>query len=120
MWGGMLCPLLRDARACLEHARALRRLGVKQPAFIGLADVNTGRALMLPGNWEEGVGYLRKAIAFHEAVGLSSQLMWAKLDEAEFFASQGQIADGLALIADESEHDAWRATAFEDAMAPRV
>jgi hypothetical protein len=99
MWGGMLCPLLRDARACLEHAQALRRLGVKQPAFIGLADVNTGRALMLPGNWEEGVGYLRKAIAFHEAVGLSSQLMWAKLDEAEFFASQGQIADGLALIA---------------------
>ena len=78
----------------------MRRLGAKQTAFTGLADVNTGRALLPQGSWKEGVGYLRKAIAFHKPVGLISQLMWAKLDEAEFFASQGQVDDGLALIAD--------------------
>jgi predicted ATPase len=100
MWGGMLGGLLRDGQACFEHAQALRLLDAKRPAFTGLADVNTGRALMLQGRWKEGVGYLRKAIAFHKAVGLTSQLMWAKLDEAEFFASQGQVDDGLALIAD--------------------
>ena len=100
MWGGMLGGLLRDGEACLEHAQALRSLGAKQPAFAGLADVNAGRALMLRGSWEEGVDHLRKAIAFHKAVGLTSQLMWAKLDEAEFFASQGEVDDALALIAD--------------------
>ena len=100
MWGGMLGGLLRDGQACLEHAQALRRLGAKQPVFTGLADVNMGRALMLRGSWEEGVGYLRKAIAFHKAVGLISQLMWAKLDEAEFFVSQGKVNDGLTLIAE--------------------
>jgi hypothetical protein len=34
------------------------------------------------------------------SIGLLSHLAWAKLDEAEFFASQGQADDGLALIAD--------------------
>jgi len=98
MRGGMLGGLLSDGQACLEHAQALRRLGAKQPVWTGLADANTGRALMLQGSWEEGVGYLRKAIVLHKAVGLVSQLMWAKLDEAECFIGQRQVEDGLALI----------------------
>jgi hypothetical protein len=36
--------------------------------------------------------------AFHKAVGLAAQ-RWAELEEAEFFANQRQIDDGLALIA---------------------
>jgi ATP/maltotriose-dependent transcriptional regulator MalT len=100
MWGGMFCMLLRDGQAGLEHALALRRLAAKQPVFTGVADLYTGEALMFQGHWEEGVNYVRKGVAFHKSVGLIRQLMWAKLDEAEFFASQAQIDDALALVAD--------------------
>jgi tetratricopeptide (TPR) repeat protein len=100
MRAGMFSAMLRDARAAFEHALALRHLAAKQPVWTGLADVNSGRALMLQGSWEEGVDYLRKANAFHKAVRLVSQLMWTKLDEAEFFAKQGRIDDGLALVAE--------------------
>ena len=37
-----------------------------------------------------------------------SQLMWAKLDEAEFLAREGQIADSLALIADATRKSSLR------------
>ena len=97
--GGMFCGLLRDARAALEHAQELRRLAANQPVWTGLADMDTGKALMIQGEWEDGVNYLRKGIAFHKAVGLAAQPIWAELYEVEFFANQGQIDDGLALIA---------------------
>ena len=100
MWGGMVCAVLRDAGRALEHARALRRLATKQPVFEGLADENMGRALMFQGSWQEGVVYSREAVPHHKTAGLLSHLTWAKLDEAEFFASQGQVDDGLAVIAD--------------------
>ena len=99
-WGGMFCVLLRDPQAGLEHALALRRLSAKQPVFTGVADLYTGKALMFRGHWEEGVNNVRKGVAFHKSVGLIGQLMWAKLDEAEFFASQEQIDDALVLVAD--------------------
>ena len=99
MWGGILGWLLRDARSTLDHALALRRLSAKQPVFTGLADLNTARALMFQGKWEEGGGYLRKAIAFHETVSLVAHLARTRLDEIEFFASQGQVDDGLSLVA---------------------
>jgi ATP/maltotriose-dependent transcriptional regulator MalT len=98
VWGVFLCCQLRDSEAAVDHAKALSRLAATQPVWTGLADVYMGRALMLQGRWEEGVGYLRKAIAFHKANGLLAELMRVKLDEAEFFAIQGQINDGLALI----------------------
>jgi predicted ATPase len=46
------------------------------------------------------LNYVRKGVAFHQSVGLLSQLMWAKLDEAEFFVRQRQVEDGLALVGD--------------------
>jgi ATP/maltotriose-dependent transcriptional regulator MalT len=95
-----LGELLRDGEACFEHAQALHLLSDKLPAFVGLADVNAGRAFMLQGSWEEGAVSLRKGIVFHKAVGLISQLMWAKLDEAKFFASRGQFDNALAVIVD--------------------
>jgi ATP/maltotriose-dependent transcriptional regulator MalT len=100
LWGGMFCGLLRDSGGTLEHAKELRRLAIEQPVWSGVADVNTGRALMLQGNWDEGATYLRKANALHRSAGLASQLMWAKLDEAELLAYQGRIDAGLGLIAD--------------------
>jgi hypothetical protein len=63
---------------------------------------------------------LRKSIAFHKAVGLISQLMWAKLDEAKFFASQGQIADGLALITDAVADSEELAQIRSPALRPRA
>ena len=98
MWGGMFCGILRDGPGALEHAQALRSLASKQPVFTGLADAYTGKALMSQGDWEEGLNYVRKGIAFHQSVGLLSQLMWAKLDETEFFVRQGQVEDGLAFV----------------------
>lgn len=116
VWGGMLCALLGDGQACLEHAQALQRLAVKQPAFTGFADFFAGEALMIQGQWEEGARYLRRAIAFHEAVGLYGMRLWQKLDEIELLASQGRIADALALvreaIADAEEHEHLRSPAL--------
>jgi hypothetical protein len=54
---------------------------------------------MLQGDWEEGVGYLRKAAVFHNEIGLIAQVMWAKPDEIEFFINQGQVYNGLVLVA---------------------
>jgi DNA-binding winged helix-turn-helix (wHTH) protein/tetratricopeptide (TPR) repeat protein len=100
LWGGMLCGLLRDAQETLKHAQALRRLAVNQPVWGGLADTYTGKALMFRGKWDEGIDYIHRGTAFHESVGLHSQVMWAKLDEVEFFTHQGQIDEGLTLVAD--------------------
>ncbi len=105
VWGGMFCRLLGDGQACLEHAEALRRLAVKQPVWTGFADLYTGEALMTQGNWEEGTGYLRKAIAFHKAVGLYGMQLRQKLDESEFLASQGRVDDAL-VFADQAVADA--------------
>jgi ATP/maltotriose-dependent transcriptional regulator MalT len=96
--GAMLCGLLGDGRAVLEHAQELRHLSANQPAWAGIADMDTGKALMIQSEWEEGVRYLRKGVAFHKALGLASQPIWAELYEAEFFTNQGQVDDGLALI----------------------
>ena len=98
MWGGMFCGILCHEQGVLQHAQALSHLADKQPVFAGLADAYTGKVLMSQGDWQEGLNYVRKGIAFHQSVGLLSQLMWAKLDEAEFFVRQGQVEDGLALV----------------------
>jgi hypothetical protein len=98
MWGGIFFGLLHDAPGVLERSEVLRRMAAKQPVWAGHADVYAGKALMIQGKWEDGVSYLRKGIAFHKAVGLAAQ-RWAELEEAEFFATQRQIDDGLALIA---------------------
>lgn len=99
MWGAMFSALLCDGEAVLEHANALRRLADTQPVWTGLADLNMGRALMLQGRYEEVAAYLRKANVYHKAIGLLSQLMWAKLDEAECLLNQRMIDDGLAVAA---------------------
>ena len=66
----MFCVQLREGQESLEHALALRRLAVKQPVFSGVADLYTGKALMFQGDWEEGVNYVRKGVAFQKSVGL--------------------------------------------------
>jgi len=53
---------------------------------------------MFQGQWREGGRYLREAITFYKSVGLVSQLMSARLDEAELFAHEGRIDDGLGLL----------------------
>jgi DNA-binding winged helix-turn-helix (wHTH) protein/tetratricopeptide (TPR) repeat protein len=114
--GGSFSGLLRDAQKVLEYAQALRGLAAKQPVWTGAAEVNTGRALMLQGRWQEGASYLHNAIVFYKEVGLASQLMSVKLDEAELFAHQDRIEDGLALItealADSEELTQIRSPAF--------
>src|SRR5262249_27204999 len=85
MWGGAMRALLRDAPATLEHAHGLRRLAARQPAWTGLADGYTGEALIIQRKWQEAIGYLRQAMAFHKALGAGGMLLWTKLDEAEFF-----------------------------------
>jgi hypothetical protein len=99
MWAGIFSAMLHDAQAALEHSQVLGRMAAKQPVWSGLADFYAGKALMIQGRWEEGAGYLRKAIAFHNSVGLFGLLRWLKLDEADLFASQGQIDEALALAA---------------------
>jgi ATP/maltotriose-dependent transcriptional regulator MalT len=96
--GGSFSGLLRDMRGVLEYAQALRRLAAKQPVWTGAGEINMGRALMLQGRWQESADYLHNAIAFYKAVGLASQLMSVKLDEAELLAHQNRIEDGLTLI----------------------
>ena len=93
MWRGMLCGTFRNAQATLEHAQELRRLVSKHPVFEGLADAYTGNALMFQGDLKTRIDHVRKGIAFHQSVGLLSQCMWAKLDEAECFVKQEQIDD---------------------------
>ena len=53
---------------------------------------------MLQGQWEEGFGYVQKGIAFHRENQLFAQLMWAKLDEIEYFVTRRQVEKGLALV----------------------
>jgi tetratricopeptide (TPR) repeat protein len=103
-WGGGLYRLLRDPQATLEHAQALRRLADKQPAWSGFSDGFTGEALLMQGDWEEGVRYVRRAIASHKAVGNLGMLPFTELDEAEFFASQGELDHAFTLV-DAAIHD---------------
>ena len=98
MRGGSLFGLLRDSREVVECSQALRRLAAKQPVWTGAAEINTSRGLMLQGKWQESADYLYSAIAFYKEVGLTSQLMSVKLDEAELASHQNQIDEGLALI----------------------
>lgn len=100
MWAGMFGVLLRDAHTAFEHAQALRRMAVNQPVWAGLADIYTSETLLMQAKWEEGIGYLHRAIAFHNTVGLFGLRPWQKLDEAEFLASQGRTDDALALVTD--------------------
>jgi DNA-binding winged helix-turn-helix (wHTH) protein/tetratricopeptide (TPR) repeat protein len=99
MWGATLSWFLGDGSATLEHAQELRRLTAKQPVWTGLADVHTGRALMLQGDWEGGIRYVRESSAFNKAMGLTAQLTITKLSEAEFFGHEERIDDALGLIA---------------------
>ena len=55
---------------------------------------------MLQGCCEEAANYLRRGNALHKSAGLASQLIRAKLDEAELLAHQGRIDAGLPLIAE--------------------
>jgi tetratricopeptide (TPR) repeat protein len=98
MWAASFYTLARDASGALEHAQALLRLARKEPVWTGVADANIGRALIFQGKWEEGGIYLRRAIAFYKSVGLVSQLMPARVNEAELLAHEGQIDDGLVLL----------------------
>src|SRR2546423_1401304 len=100
MWGGMLSWHLRDPKAALEHAQALRHVAITQPVWTGLADANLAKTLMLRGEWDEGVSVLRKATAHYKSVGLASFPTWAKLDEVEFFSRQGLVSEGLKLVAE--------------------
>ena len=64
-WGGMFCGILCHEQGVLQHAQALSHLADKQPVFAGLADAYTGKVLMSQGDWQEGLNYVRKGIAFH-------------------------------------------------------
>ena len=98
LWLGLFCGTLRDAQGTLEHSQAMRLMAVKEPVWSGLADFFAGKARIIEGDWHGGAKYLRKAIAFHESVGLSGLLPWLKLDEVEYLASQGLIDHALALV----------------------
>jgi class 3 adenylate cyclase/tetratricopeptide (TPR) repeat protein len=100
MWAGAFYVLLRNAPAALEHAQSLHRMAAEQPVWTGLANAYRGQALLIQGNQEEARDATRKSIAFFNAVGLIGMLPWAKLDEAECFAREGQVDDALTLVTD--------------------
>lgn len=58
----------------------------------------------------------RRAVPLHKESGLLSHMRWAKLDEAEYFASRQQTDHGLALVAevlvDSEEHAVVRSPAL--------
>ncbi len=116
MWAGMVSGFLRDPNSALEQAQALSDLAATQPVYQCMADQNMGRALMLQGRWREGVDYSRLAVPLHKESGLLSHMRWAKLDEAEYFASQQQTERGLVLVAevliDSDEHAVVRSPAL--------
>ena len=100
VWAGVFFTLLRDARVVIEHAQALKDMAAKQPVWSGVSDLCMSQALMIQGKPEAGIGYLRKAIAFHKEVSLLAFRAWERLYESEFLTSQGQIDDALALAAE--------------------
>jgi DNA-binding winged helix-turn-helix (wHTH) protein/tetratricopeptide (TPR) repeat protein len=100
LWAGVVCSLLHDAPAVHEHALALRYHAARQPVWNGFADVCMAKALMIEGEWEQAMGYLRKGIDFYRAAGLASHVMFSKIDELKFLASQRRIDEGLAMAAD--------------------
>ena len=100
VWAGLFFAMLQDARGVAEHARALNDMASKHPVWAGTADLYMSKALMIQGNSGESIGYLRRGITFHNEVGLLAFRIWERLYESEFFASQGQIDDALAMIGD--------------------
>ena len=100
MWAGMFFGMLRDARAIIEHAQALRSRAVKLPVWSGFSNLYMSKALMIQGESKEGLSYLRTAIVLNSAAGLVGLRPWEKLYEVELLAVQGQIADALALTDD--------------------
>ena len=100
VWAGLFFAMLQDARGVAEHARALNDMASKHPVWAGTADLYMSKALMIQGNSGEGIGYLRRGITFHNEVGLLAFRIWERLYESEFFASQGQIDDALAMVDD--------------------
>jgi tetratricopeptide (TPR) repeat protein len=96
--GSMFFGMLLDSPAVLEHSLVLRSLAVVQPVWTGPAESSTGEALMIRGNWEEGISHIRKASAFYKSVGLLGMCAWQRLREVEFFVRTGRIDEGLALV----------------------
>jgi DNA-binding winged helix-turn-helix (wHTH) protein/tetratricopeptide (TPR) repeat protein len=98
LWLGLFYWMMDDALGLLEQSEAMRRMAVTEPVWNGLADFFAGKARMVQGDRQEGAHYLRKAIIFHESVGLLGLLHWLKIDEAKALASQGLIEDALVII----------------------
>jgi DNA-binding winged helix-turn-helix (wHTH) protein/tetratricopeptide (TPR) repeat protein len=98
MWGAAFYIRLRDEQAAFEHAEMLSRLAAKQPVWTGMAEGYKGQALLLQGNWEKAIGYLRRSINLNREVGLVGTLPWSGLDLAECLARQGGLDEALAQL----------------------
>jgi DNA-binding winged helix-turn-helix (wHTH) protein/tetratricopeptide (TPR) repeat protein len=98
MWGAAFYVRLRDDQAAFDHAEMLGRLAAKQPVWIGMAEGYKGQALLLQGDWEKAMGYLRRSMDLNSAVGLVGTLPWSRLDVAECLARQGRLDEALAQL----------------------
>ena len=99
VWASIFFALLRDAPAVVEHAQALKEIANTRPVWIGASDLFMSQALMIEAKWLEGVGYLRKTIAFHDRVCLLSFRGWEMLCESEFLMAERQIDKALVVTA---------------------
>ena len=99
VWASIFFALLLDAPAVVEHAQALKEIANTRPVWIGASDLFMSQALMIEAKWLEGVGYLRKTIAFHDRVCLLSFRGWEMLCESEFLMAERQIDKALVVTA---------------------
>jgi len=98
MWGAAFYVRLRDDQAAFDHAEMLGRLAAKQPVWTGMAEGYKGQALLLQGDWEKAMGYLRRSIDLNSGVGLVGTLPWSRLDVAECLARLGRLDEARAQL----------------------
>jgi len=98
MWGAAFYIRLRDEQAAFEHAEMLSRLATKQPVWTGMAEGLKGQALLLQGDWEKAMGYLRRSDYLNAEAGMVGTSPWTKLDVAECLARQGRLDEALAQV----------------------
>jgi DNA-binding winged helix-turn-helix (wHTH) protein/tetratricopeptide (TPR) repeat protein len=98
MWGAAFYIQLRDEQAVFEHAEMLSRLAAKQPVWTGVAEGYKGQALLLQGDWEKALGYLRRSMKLNNEVGLVGTLPWLRQDVAECLVRQGRLDEALAQL----------------------
>lgn len=107
-----VCALtLRDATSLRDHADALKRLTGNIPFLAGHADAYAGEALFMLGQVEAGKALVRQGIAFWRATEFGLTRTWELEIEPEFNASEGRLAEAMALLAEalsESEQVLWR------------